>query len=128
MIGKNDIIFTYSMSDGAILNQLGQQIKQMRLNKNMTQAQIAVHSGLSRSAVSDMENKGQGSMITFIQILRSLERLEILNHFITEAPISPIQIAKLHGKIRKRASKKRKTIKPYKETTFQSLMAAEPEW
>ena len=131
MIGNSVNIFTYPMSDKAILSQLGTQLKQMRLNKNITQLQISRMAGLSRSAISTMENDGNGSMISFVQLLRALGKLEILNHFITETPISPIQIAKLHGKQRQRASEKRKTrMKPYKFVEPQILMAAEPtiEW
>ncbi|GHT34090.1 hypothetical protein FACS189434_09640 [Bacteroidia bacterium] len=128
MTTKNDIKFTYSMSNEAILNNLGMQIKQMRLNKDITQAQLGNMSGLSRTAIVEIEKTGMGSMNSFIQILRSLEKLEILNHFVTEAAISPIQIAKLHGKIRKRASKvKKKPIKYYKYEEPEPLMAAEPE-
>ncbi|MDR1980829.1 MAG: helix-turn-helix transcriptional regulator [Tannerellaceae bacterium] len=80
------------------------QLKQMRLNRNLTQGELSRLSGISRSAISDLENKGSGSMNSFVRILRALEKLEILNHFISEAPVSPIQIAKLKGKTRKRAS------------------------
>lgn len=104
MIDKGDINFSHSNTDEVILNNLGMQLKQMRLNKNLTQEQLSELSGLSRSAISDLENKGTGSMNSFIRVLRALEKLEILNHFISEAPISPIQIAKLRGKTRRRAS------------------------
>ena len=128
MIGNSVNMFTYPMSDKAILSQLGAQLKQMRLNKNITQLQMSRMAGLSRSAISTMENDGNGSMISFVQMLRALEKLEILNHFITEAPISPIQIAKLHGKQRQRASMRRKApVKPYKFVEPKILMVAEPE-
>jgi len=128
MIGNSVNIFTYAMSDKAILSQLGAQLKQMRLNKNITQLQMSRIAGLSRSAISAMENDGNGSMISFVQLLRALEKLEILNTFITEAPISPIQIAKLHGKQRQRASRKRKaSIKPYSFVAPPLLKVAEPE-
>jgi transcriptional regulator with XRE-family HTH domain len=97
--------FNYSMSNNAILKLLGAQVKQMRLNKNLTQSQISVDSGLSRSAIIDLENRGKGTMSSLVQVLRALGKLEILNHFITEAPVSPVQIAKLHGKQRQRASR-----------------------
>jgi len=128
MIGNAVNIFTYPMSDKAILSQLGAQLKQMRLNKNITQLQMSKIAGLSRSAISTMENDGNGSMISFVQILRALEKLEILNHFITEAPVSPVQIAKLHGKQRQRASiKRKKPVKLYKFPEPELLIAAEPE-
>jgi transcriptional regulator with XRE-family HTH domain len=104
MTEKRNILFSYSNSDETILKNMGGQLKQMRLNKNLTQNQLSDLSGLSRSAVSDLENRGNGSMHSFVLLLRTLEKLEILNHFISEAAISPIQISKMKGKIRKRAS------------------------
>jgi transcriptional regulator with XRE-family HTH domain len=93
------------MSDRAILKEFGSQIRQMRLNKNITQAQLAANAGLSRRAVSVIENSGAGSMVSIVQILRALEKLEMLNLFSTETLVSPIQIAKLYGKKRLRASR-----------------------
>jgi transcriptional regulator with XRE-family HTH domain len=104
MTEKVSTKFNYSISNDAILRLLGAQIKQMRLNKNLSQTELGKSTGLSRSTISDIENKGMGTMSSFIQILRALEKIEIFNQFITEAPISPIQIAKLRGKTRKRAS------------------------
>ncbi|MDR1781047.1 MAG: helix-turn-helix domain-containing protein [Tannerella sp.] len=92
------------MSDSTILQLLGRQIKQMRLNINMTQKQLSQKTGVSRSIISVIENSGQGSTSSLAAILRGLEKLEILNVFITNAPVSPIQVAKLGGKIRQRAS------------------------
>jgi transcriptional regulator with XRE-family HTH domain len=130
MIRKSINTFTYSMSDRAILSLLGAQLKQMRLNKNITQQQMGWMAGLSRSAISSMENDGNGTMLSFVQVLRALDKLEILNNFITVAPISPIQIAKLHGKQRQRASKTAKKPKPYKLPTPLHSQVAEPgaEW
>jgi len=116
MSGQENIIFSYSSSDDAILKNFGTQLRQMRLNKNLTQIELSELSGLSRSAISDLENSGTGSMSSFIKVLRALEKLEILNHFISEALISPIQIAKLKGKTRKRASGAKKSNNNEKST------------
>jgi transcriptional regulator with XRE-family HTH domain len=93
------------MSDIAILKYFGAQIKQMRLNKNISQARLGATAGLSRKAISDIELSGKCSMKSVVQILRALEKLEMLNIFETEVLVSPIQIAKLRGKYRNRASK-----------------------
>ena len=109
------------------LRLLGAQLKQMRLNKNVTQQQMGRLAGLSRSAISSMENDGNGTMLSFVQILRALDKLEILNNFITEAPISPIQIAKLHGKQRQRASRiNQPPTYKYKIFEPEVTIAAEP--
>ena len=90
MTGINDII-TYSMSDVAILQTLSEQIKLMRLNKNITQTELSKKSGVSRSAISEMENGKPGTIQNLIQVLRALEKLELLNIFAVEHAISPLQ-------------------------------------
>lgn len=104
MTDRTNTKFNYSMSNEAILRLLGTQIRQMRLNKNLSQTKLGKFAGLSRNTIVKIESDGIGTLISFIQILRVLEKIEILNQFITEAPVSPIQIAKLQGKARKRAS------------------------
>ncbi len=104
MIENGDIMFGAASSNDAVLSNLGAQLKQMRLNRNLTQKQLSKRSGLSRSAISDLENGAGGTMRSLVQVLRALDKLDILSHFKTEAPISPIQVAKMRGKIRKRAS------------------------
>lgn len=101
---------SYSMSDKAILAELGAQVKQMRLNRNVPQAALAKKAGVARSTISELENYGNGSMMSMVQILRALEKLELLNLFSTEMLVSPIQVAKLYGKNRKRASGNNKNI------------------
>jgi len=108
MTDNSNDIFTYGMSDNAILGLLGQQIKQMRLNRNLTQSQLSSIAGVSRSTISDLEQGNRGALSSLIQILRALNKLEVLNSFITNAAISPLQIAKSLGKKRKRASGKNK--------------------
>ena len=98
------ITFSYENNDNIILANLGMQLKQMRLNKNITQNELSERIGLSRRVISDIENGGNGTLNSFVRILRALEKLEILNNFIEDAPVSPIQIAKLKGKTRQRAS------------------------
>ena len=109
---KKIIRFNYSMSDGAVLHNLGLQLKQMRLNKNITQAKLAELSGLSRITINEMENKGFAAISSFVKVLRALDKLELLNHFLEYAQTSPLQIAKLYGKTRIRASREPRQIQP----------------
>ncbi|EXF58008.1 hypothetical protein J502_0927 [Acinetobacter sp. 1294596] len=53
-------------------------------------------------------------MAGLIAILRALEMLDEINSFLPEPPLSPIELLKLRGKIRKRASgnNKNKTDTP----------------
>lgn len=102
---KNNILW-YSMSDRAIISVLGDFIQKTRLQKNKTQNEIATAAGVNRSTIVKIENGGGGTLLSFIQILRSLEQLHLLQNFEVKQQMSPLELAKLEQKERLRASKK----------------------
>lgn len=95
----------YGMSDPAILVQLGNYIHKTRLSKNKTQSEIASAAGINRSTLVQIE-KGKGAnLLSFIQVLRSLDQLHTLHSFEFKQEISPLKLAEMELKLRKRASK-----------------------
>ncbi len=95
----------YSMSDPAIVSQLGTFLRQIRLQQNLTQEQVAEKAGLSRSAISDMENgRTVASLLTTVQVLRALQQLNLFDNWQVSSQVSPLQVAKLTGRERLRAS------------------------
>ena len=83
--------------------EIGDRLKQARLNKDLSQAEVAEMSGLERRAILNAE-KGSVSLINLIAILEALGKASDLDSFLPKQPISPIQLMKLQGKNRKRAS------------------------
>jgi len=98
------------MSPLAIAEELGSRLKQARLRADLTQSEVASRSGLSRRTILNAE-KGKVQLENLVAILVSMGMVEQLNMFIPVQEISPIQLAKLKGQQRQRASrsKKRKT-------------------
>lgn len=96
----------YSLSDKAVEDELGNRIKALRLRKNTTQKELADAATLSLNAIKSLES-GRGKLSTLIAVLRELGALDHLNSFIPEPSISPIQLAKMQGKERERASGER---------------------
>jgi len=95
------------MSDRDVEKELGQRIKMLRLRKNLTQDDLASRALLHRNAISALES-GKGSrMSTMIAVLRELGAIENLDAFLPEITVSPMQLAKLHGRERKRAFRDR---------------------
>ena len=92
------------MSDPAILKELGEQLKSLRLQKNITQEEMAKKVGLNRVTIGEIEKGRASSLLSFIQLLRGLDQLDLLNNFTAVPIISPIQMAKLQSKKRQRAS------------------------
>jgi len=92
------------LSDHAILEQLGAYLKQQRLKQNRSQEAIAKDAGINRWTLSKIENGDGITLTSFIQILRALQLLEVLQVFEATPVVSPLQLAKLEQQQRKRAS------------------------
>ncbi|QQN40205.1 helix-turn-helix transcriptional regulator [Acinetobacter sp. CS-2] len=91
----------------ALAIELGQRLQRARLNLNLTQLEVAQHTGVSRKVVMNAE-AGQVTLENLIAILMTLDLVDHLDLFLPEQLISPIQLWKLRGKIRQRASRKSK--------------------
>lgn len=93
-----------SMDNAAVLREVGSRVRRERLNQNTTQQDLAVQAGLSRRVIVDLEGGKGCSMSSFIEILRALRKLDQMDAFLPDPGLSPIQLADLQGKKRRRAS------------------------
>ncbi|ELX8378014.1 helix-turn-helix transcriptional regulator [Providencia vermicola] len=94
----------------ALAEQLGERLKQARLNQNLTQSEVAEFAGVARKTVINAE-KGKAQLDIFIAIMQALNLTDQLDLFLPRQPISPLQLAKLQGKKRQRASGQRQENK-----------------
>ncbi|MFA3790133.1 helix-turn-helix transcriptional regulator [Aliiglaciecola sp. SL4] len=86
-----------------IVSNLGERLKQARLNADLTQQDIADKTGLSRKVIMRAE-KGHAQLETVVAILVALGLSKQLDLFIPIATESPVQLAKRQGQKRQRAS------------------------
>ena len=96
-----------SKSVAAIARELGERLKRARLNNDLTQAQVAEKAGVSRKAVLNAE-KGKAQLEIFVAIMAALDLTGQLDLFLPPQDISPLQLARLQGRKRQRASGQRK--------------------
>ncbi len=96
----------YFLSDKHLEKELGKRMKALRLRKNITQKELAAATTLSLNSIKSLES-GRSKLSTIIAVLRELDALDHLDNFIPEISISPIQLAKMQGQVRKRASGER---------------------
>lgn len=94
-----------NLSDSAIIESLGVFIKHHRLEQNITQSDLAEKANINRSTLSEFERGTRVNMITFIQLLRALDLLHLLDAFTVQKKISPLELAKKNEDLRQRASK-----------------------
>jgi len=91
------------MTDKSIAQEIGRRIEQIRLEKNLTQQQVADEIGISRVSYRKLVG-GAGKFENVIALLRALQRLDLVEQFIPETTFSPMEQLKLKGKQRQRAS------------------------
>ena len=119
MSKKGIIVSVYGMSDQAILEKIGARLKRRRLDRNLSQQEVADQAGLTRTTIGEFERGASSSMLTLIRILRVLGALEELESFLPDTGLSPLQLARLKGKQRQRASRKKQDDEPERE---------DPQW
>lgn len=84
--------------------ELGQQLRDLRLRQNIDQRKLARSAGVALNVVKNLE-AGKGATVTsMVKVLRSLGRVDWLGSLAPAVSISPLQILKA-GHSRQRASK-----------------------
>ncbi|NHQ59675.1 helix-turn-helix domain-containing protein [Chlorobium sp. BLA1] len=96
------------LSDEAILGELGKRLAQRRLELQLTQEMLAEQAGVSKRTVERVEAGATAQMSTMIRILRVLGLLDRMEALVPESGARPMDLLRLKGKARKRASGRRK--------------------
>lgn len=94
----------YTMSDKALAEHIGRFVKAKRIALNKTQEMLSHAAGISRSTLSLLEKGEAVTLSTLLQVLRVLDELYVLDAFTLQHTLSPMELAKLEMKKRKRAS------------------------
>jgi transcriptional regulator with XRE-family HTH domain len=86
--------------------QLGQQIRALRLRRNVNQQALAEQSGVALSALKNVESGKGATLKTLLKVLRALDRLDWIGSLSPTVSISPLQLLKQKAP-RQRASSRR---------------------
>ena len=98
-------------TDEAVLGELGSRLAQVRLERNLTQAQLAEQAGVSKRTVERLESGSVATQLSgFIRVCRVLNLVERFDLLVPEPVPSPVEQLKLRGRRRQRASAKGKAI------------------
>ena len=103
------------LSDEEVIQEITQRVKQRRLNLNITQEALSEKAGVHVQTIKNFESGKTTTLLTFIQILRAFGDLNSLDTFLPDPGISPVQLLKLKGKERERASGSSKDKKDQSE-------------
>ncbi len=106
----------YSMSNAALAEMVGHRIDQMRLEQNLSQEDVARAVGITPKTYRKLVDGG-GKLETLVAVLRVLGALELVDAFVPESTFSPLQLARLKGRERQRASRKKTSLPAGTEQT-----------
>jgi len=90
--------------DRAVLSELGNRLARHRLDRNLTQAQLAREAGVSKRTIVRLENGESSQLQNLIRVLRALGLLANLDAMIPPPFASPLAQLKSRAKERRRAA------------------------
>ena len=97
-------------TDEAILSEMGGRLARMRLDRNLTQAELSEQAGISKRTVERLESGSVATQVSgFIRVCRVLDMVERFDLLVPEPVPSPVEQLRLHGRKRQRASAGMKT-------------------
>lgn len=90
------------LDDVEVLKEIGRRISFLRISAQWKQGDLAEKAGISRYALSRLENGAGGMRLeSFISVLRSLHILDRLTVVLPEPSLTPIQMLELEKRARK---------------------------
>lgn len=106
------------MTDDAILAELGRRLARCRIDRQLTQAELAHQAGVSKRTVERIEAGASTQMVSVIRISRVLDLIPGLDQWIPQPGLRPMDLIGRKGKTRQRASSGRKTAGADKPWTW----------
>jgi len=100
------------LADEAILAELGERVTRRRIDLQLTQADVAEQAGIAKRTLERIEAGASAQMSSIIRIFRVLDLLPGLDSVIPEAGPRPMDLLKRKGKVRQRASSRRRPDRP----------------
>ena len=89
--------------------EVGTQLRQLRLRKEIDQKQLSEMAGVALNAVKNLESGNGATLSSLIKVLRALDRVEWLQSLAPNVSISPLQLLKTKHP-RQRASRRKKHV------------------
>lgn len=92
-----------TLTDAAILSELGRRLERRRLELERTQADVAREAGIGKRTLERVEAGESADLTTLLRILRALDLLDRLETLIPDSAPGPLALLRLQGRERRRA-------------------------
>ena len=99
-------------SDEAHLAELGRRLARVRIETNLTHAELAYQAGVGKRTLERLEAGRSIQLAGFLRILRSLDLIDGLERLVPETGPSPMDLLRRQGNQRRRASRRGSRPRP----------------
>lgn len=100
------------ISDRTLLEELGRRLRDARLERNLSQSEVAERAGVGRVTLQRMEAGESPSLVNFVRVLRVLDLLAGFDRLLPGPTPSPIDELERRGRRRQRAGSPRTAGSP----------------
>ena len=94
-------------SSKVIIEVLGNRLDEIRLSRNITQAELAREAGVSRSTLTRLSDGKPVSLDSFVRVIQALGLADHLGALLSDPGVRPVDRVRFDGNKRRRASGKR---------------------
>ncbi len=91
------------LTDQAVMERLGQRLSRARLDRNLTQADLATEAGVHKNTIFRLEAGGSTQLKNLVRVLRVLGLLDRLDAVVPEPVPSPLRELQARSRQRRRA-------------------------
>lgn len=102
-----------TLSDAAVLSELGRRLERHRVQRDRTQAELAEQAGIGRATLQRIERGESVQLLSLVKLLRTLDLLEALDGAVPATIELPIaQLDRERRPARRRARRRRDAPDP----------------
>ncbi len=110
---------TPHLTTEALIQELGRRLARVRLERDLTQAQLAEEAGVSKRTVERLESGEVATQLSsFLRVCRVLGMLESFVAVLPVSTPSPMAQLKQKGRQRQRAAGRKVSIAPLQKWTW----------
>ncbi len=88
-----------------VLREVGARLKALRLQQNRRVRDLAADAGVSPRTIDRLEAGRNTGTENLVRVMRALGRLQALEALVPVPEVSPYDVERLRGKVRRRASR-----------------------
>jgi transcriptional regulator with XRE-family HTH domain len=97
-------------SSDAIIAALCKRLEEIRLSRNISQADLAEEAGVSRSTLTRLADGKPISLDSFVRVMQALQLADHLAALLPDPSIRPVERVRQGGSERQRASARRPAV------------------